>query len=83
MYRSVLRDILYLKVSGNSFGGKTYDNCKNAMYGIQQIVGSCWFNSTINGFLLSEYSRNTEISNFYFSFGSKENVIRFDISMQD
>ena len=57
MYRSVLRDILYLKVSGSSFGGKTYDNCKNAMYGIQQIVGSCWFNSTINGFLLSEYSR--------------------------
>ena len=30
MYRSVLRDILYLKVSGSSFGGKTYDNCKNA-----------------------------------------------------
>jgi len=33
------------------------DNCENGLIGIQQVGGTCWFNSIINTLLLGEYSR--------------------------
>jgi hypothetical protein len=53
----VLNDIRYL-TRGCQFGNKLIlDNCEKAKYGIEQIKGTCWFNATINGLLLGEYSR--------------------------